>query len=227
MAANSLITDRVRDQLRAEFEGLSRPVQLELVVRGSTADEVLRGNQEVAGALAEAIAGAAPDRVRLTVTDLDSGGSVAGAQEVPALLISEPGQQARIAYRGVPAGYELSGVVDAIRRLGTETHGISEANQGRLGTLPEATEVMVFVTPTCPYCPAAAAMAFRLAMASPNVRAVTVEAMEFPELSDQHGVSGVPHTVVNGAGSFVGALPEDAFVANVMRLAQQFPARAA
>lgn len=227
MAANDVVTNRVREQLREAFAAVSQPVQLELVIRGASPDEMLRGNQEVVRELAEAIAAAAPDHIQLAVTDLDNGGSVSGAQDVPALRISEPGTMPRIAYRGIPAGYELSAVVDAIRRLGTKTHGISAANQERLTALPANTGVMVFVTPTCPYCPGAAAMAYRLAMAAPQVHAVTVEAMEFPELSDEHGVSGVPHTVVNRTGSFVGALPEDAFVARVLQLARQNPAQAA
>ena len=37
-----------------------------------------------------------------------------------------------------------------------------------------------------------------------------IEAMEFPELSDQFGVSGVPQTTINqGAGTVIGAYPED------------------
>ena len=49
--------------------------------------------------------------------------------------------------------------------------------------------------------------------------ALTVEATEFPELSQRHNVSGVPRIVVNGDGSFVGALPEDRYVSEVVRLA--------
>ena len=46
-------------------------------------------------------------------------------------------------------------------------------------------------------------------MESPFVEAEMVEAMEFPELSNQFGVSGVPHTVFNsGLDEFVGAMPE-------------------
>ncbi len=41
------------------------------------------------------------------------------------------------------------------------------------------------------------------------VEAEMVEAMEFPELSTQHGVSGVPQTTINnGAGTVIGAVPE-------------------
>ena len=55
-----------------------------------------------------------------------------------------------------------------------------------------------------------------MALASPQVRAVCIEANEFPRLSAQFGVRGVPHTVINRDGAFVGALPEGEFVAAVL-----------
>lgn len=52
-------------------------------------------------------------------------------------------------------------------------------------------------------------LAHQMAMESPMVEAEMVEAMEFPELSTQHGVSGVPQTTINnGAGTVIGAVPE-------------------
>ena len=62
-------------------------------------------------------------------------------------------------------------------------------------------------------------LANRMALASGNVTAVTVEANEFPETSREYGVQGVPRTVVNRQGAFVGALPEQQFVAAVLELA--------
>jgi predicted DsbA family dithiol-disulfide isomerase len=62
-------------------------------------------------------------------------------------------------------------------------------------------------------------LANRMALASPLVRARTIEATEFPELSQRYGVQGVPRTIVNDQGAFVGALPEEQFVAAVMQLA--------
>ena len=56
-------------------------------------------------------------------------------------------------------------------------------------------------------------------MASPKVRALAVEATEFPELSQRFGVQGVPRTVINRGGAFVGALPEAQFVDAVLKLA--------
>ena len=50
------------------------------------------------------------------------------------------------------------------------------------------------------------------------VQAEMVEAMEFPELSSRHGVSGVPQTTINdGAGHLVGAVPEQQLLAEILR----------
>jgi predicted DsbA family dithiol-disulfide isomerase len=62
-------------------------------------------------------------------------------------------------------------------------------------------------------------LANRMAIASPQVSAVCVEATEFPELAQRFGVQGVPRTVVNRRGAFVGALPEERFLAAVLDLA--------
>jgi hypothetical protein len=59
-------------------------------------------------------------------------------------------------------------------------------------------------------------LANRMALASPQIRAVCVEANEFPYLSNQFRVRGVPHTVINRKASFVGALPEPDFVTAVL-----------
>jgi predicted DsbA family dithiol-disulfide isomerase len=60
-----------------------------------------------------------------------------------------------------------------------------------------------------------------MAIESPLVNAEMVEAMEFFELSDQFGISGVPHTVINaGAGNVVGAVPEASLVAAIQKALQ-------
>lgn len=57
-----------------------------------------------------------------------------------------------------------------------------------------------------------------MAMESPMVQAEMVEAIEFPELSARHGVSGVPQTSINdGAGTVVGAVPEEYLLKEIER----------
>ena len=59
-------------------------------------------------------------------------------------------------------------------------------------------------------------LANRMALASPHIKAICVEANEFPQLSNQFRVRGVPHTVINRQAAFVGALPEPDFVTAVL-----------
>lgn len=70
-------------------------------------------------------------------------------------------------------------------------------------------------------------LANRMAVASPLVSARTVEANEFPDLSARFGVQGVPRTVVNERGAFVGALPEPQFVEAILQLTGVEPEAAA
>ena len=108
--------------------------------------------------VAEELAAAGPDHVRLHVTDLDAGDQPHGVGEglsnrdgVPVLQLGEPGAAPRIAYMGIPGGYEFSTVVDTIRRLGDREHGLKEVSVARVSELGRPVEVMVFVTPSCPY----------------------------------------------------------------------------
>ena len=55
-----------------------------------------------------------------------------------------------------------------------------------------------------------------MAFASPHVTAYAVEATEFPDLARRYRVTGVPKTVVNDTVEILGALPEEAFVEQVL-----------
>jgi predicted DsbA family dithiol-disulfide isomerase len=64
-------------------------------------------------------------------------------------------------------------------------------------------------------------LAHMMAMENPKmITAEAVEAMEFPELADKHGVHGVPHTAINdGREHVVGAVPEGNLLAAIQRVA--------
>lgn len=54
-------------------------------------------------------------------------------------------------------------------------------------------------------------------MDNENVIADVVEATEFPELSQKYRVMSVPKIVVNEKTEFVGALPEERFLKEVLK----------
>jgi hypothetical protein len=56
-----------------------------------------------------------------------------------------------------------------------------------------------------------------MAVESPHIRATSVEATEFFDLSRKYRVTGVPKTIVNDTHEILGALPEDDFVRAIVR----------
>jgi len=60
-------------------------------------------------------------------------------------------------------------------------------------------------------------LAQKLAMENEHVTADVVEASEFPELSQRYRVMSVPKMVVNEKFQFLGALPEDRYLKEVMK----------
>jgi hypothetical protein len=59
-----------------------------------------------------------------------------------------------------------------------------------------------------------------MAMESDLVRADMIEAAEFPHLVGRYGVFSVPKVIINEAIRFEGALPEQAFLEEVLKANQ-------
>lgn len=153
--------------------------------------------------------------IRNVVTEPDAA-RAAGVEEIPAILIGRNGDT-RIRYYGMPAGFEFGVLVDGLIAASRENGGLSPQTRQALKTLAAEVHLQVFVTPTCPYCPGVARLAYAMASASPRVRADVVEASEFPALADRYAVYGVPKVVINEAVSFEGAVPEPAFLSYVLQ----------
>jgi hypothetical protein len=59
-------------------------------------------------------------------------------------------------------------------------------------------------------------LAYKLAFASPRVRAAAIESTEFPTLADELEVYAVPKIVVDRTGGWEGSVPERLFVDRVL-----------
>ena len=62
-------------------------------------------------------------------------------------------------------------------------------------------------------------LAYRLALASPRIRAAGIEASESAVDADRHGVHAVPAIVVDDRYAWAGSVPEAAFVDRVLAAA--------
>jgi hypothetical protein len=139
----SALGEREQEAVREALAGLERDVDVTLELGPSATPVTLlaAGGREIdPGAIArdlvEAVCGLS-DRVALTVTEHDDPGPW------PRTTIG-----AGLEYLGMPAGYELTTLVHAIRDAGRIESPLSPATLARLGSLERDLTIDVFVTPT-------------------------------------------------------------------------------
>ena len=212
-----LLSAEIADQVKDVFAQLDKPVKV--IFFGKQKDceycaDTLQLIQEVADL---------SHKVELDIVDVDINPGVAvqyKMDKTPGLVIAAlEGDQVidyGIRFAGIPSGHEFSSLIQDLLLVSGRDSGLGEKTKKFLGELNQPVLLQVFVTPTCPYCPRAVVLAHQMALESPWVEAEMVEAIEFPELSDRFGVSGVPQTTINsGKGTVVGAVPEDHLVAEI------------
>jgi glutaredoxin-like protein len=139
-----------------------------------------------------------------------------GVDKIPAIVV-EGEKDYGVRFYGVPAGYEFTSLTEATKAISAWDSGLGLKTKEALAELKDPLHLQVLVIPTCPYCPMAVQLAYRMAIESDLVRADMVEASEFPHLVHKYNVFGVPKTVVNEGVEFEGALPEPLFLAQVMK----------
>jgi len=121
-----------------------------------------------------------------------------------------------IRFYGIPSGYEFTSLIGAIMDVSKGESGLSQKSKDLLREIDKAVHIQVFVTQTCPYCPAAVRLAHRLAIESDMIWADMVEANEFVPLVQKYGVMSVPKIIINERSEITGAVPEDLLVSHVM-----------
>lgn len=212
-----LLNNEVIEQVEEIFTGLQEPVQV--LFFGSQqdcdyCDDTLQLVQEVVDI---------SDKLELSIYDIEDDAALASQYNVdkaPGLVLAgRDGDQILdygVRYAGIPSGHEFSSLIHTLLLVSGRDSDLSKDTRQKLQELDTPVHLMVFVTPTCPYCPRAVILAHQMAMESPMIEAEMIEATEFPELSTRFGVSGVPQTTINhGAGSVVGAVPEDQLLAEI------------
>lgn len=145
--------------------------------------------------------------------------------EVPATVIKSDKKDYGIVYYGIPSGYEFSTILNAMVMVSQQEDQLSARSMEALKHVVTPVIIKVFVTPNCPYCPNAALMAFKFAMANDYIGAYVYEASEFPHLVQRYQVMGVPKMIFNEELNAEGAIPESSFLSNVLKAAAQSGSR--
>jgi glutaredoxin-like protein len=222
-----MIDDNIQKQVREVFASLKHPV--EILFFGSQAPDRCQSCAETTQLLQE-VSQLSPI-ITLKTYDVEKDGALAQQYKVDGvpefILTGREGNQTidyGIRYKGIPAVHEFSSLISDLVFVSRRESNLSQETKHFLKGLTKKVHLQVFVTPTCPYCPRAVVLAHQFAMESPMVEAEMVEAMEFPELSERFSVSGVPQTTINmGAGTIVGAAPEQNLVDEIRKALEKAP----
>lgn len=143
-----------------------------------------------------------------------------GIDKIPATVVMA-GKDMGIRYYGIPGGYEFGSLLESIELVSSDQSPLSKDVRAAAQNIDTPVHIQVFVTPTCPYCPAAVVTGHALAHANPHIKADMVEATEFPHLANKYAVMGVPKVVINESTSFDGALPERQYLEKVLQAVRE------
>lgn len=213
----SILNEDVRKQVAGFLKDLPGPVRLVMFTQEFECEYCAETRQ-----LVEEM-GALSDRIAVEVYDFLAEADRAkalGIDKIPAIAVIG-GQDYGVRFYGIPSGYEFTSLLHTIRSVAAGKPELSENTLRVLAQLSAPVHIQVFVTPTCPYCPQAVVLAHQMAIASPQVRADMVEAMEFPHLAIKYQVMGVPRTVINETVHIEGAAPEPMVLAKMQEAVRQ------
>lgn len=215
-----LLGEAVAKKAREILDGLPNPVKLVFFTQ-----EMECAHCREARAIVEEVAGLS-DRVSLETYNLlidTVRAKEYSVDRVPTVCILSA-KDYHIRYHGVPAGYEFTTLLEAIKVVAKGEGALSQATRDQLAKLARPVEIKVFVTLTCPFCPMAAALAARFAVESDRVSVGVYDAAEFPQLANLYGVMAVPRIIVGPSGSIEGAPSEAKLIEEVVKVGTPAPA---
>ncbi len=209
----SLLSPDKKDLLQNDFKSrLVNPVKLAVFTQEMECQycsQTKRLAQEV---------GNIDDRVTTEVYDFVANSEKAkelGVERIPAIaVIGKKDYGVRI--YGIPYGYELQTLIEAIINVSKGTTDLSEKTKTVLKDVKSPVQIKVFVSLTCPHCPGAAAIAHKLAVEYDHIRADVIDSGEFPDVALKYNVIGVPKIVINDKVEFMGEFNEDLFAEHVL-----------
>ncbi len=208
-----LIPEEHKERIKGQLaEGIMNPVRIIMFTQQMECQFCAETKQLIAEVAA------LNDKIKAEVHDFVTDAELAKHYEVdkiPAIvLLGEKDYGVR--FYGLPFGYEFQTLMEGLIAVSRGKTDLSEETKVKLRGIEVPVRIQVFVTLTCPHCPAAASMAHKFAVENDMIKAEAIDANEFPQLAMKYGVMGVPKTVVNEKIEFVGAVPESMFLEHVL-----------
>jgi glutaredoxin-like protein len=213
----SLIAEEHKEHIKSQLaENLINPVRLIMFTQELECQYCIQTKQLVYELAA------LNDKIQAEVHDFVADAELAkqyGVDKVPAIVLLGA-KDYGIRFYGLPYGYEFQTLMSGLAIVSQGKTALSEETKAKIRSITTPVHIQVFVTLTCPHCPAAASMAHMFALENDLISADAIDANEFPQLAIKYGIMGVPKTVVNEKVEFVGAVPENMFLEQVLLAAK-------
>ncbi len=205
----ALFDEKVTEQLKQLLEGLKNPVELIYFTQEIECGACKDGHDFVKEF------SKLSDKINLTSYDFKNDEdevSQYGIQQIPAIVVTGPGEDSGIRFYGIPGGYEINSFISAIMDVSGAGQELPREITDRIRNIDKDIHLQVLVSLSCPHCPAAVSAAHKMAAENPKIRADMIDTALFPHLAVKYEVQGVPKTVINEKAEVMGAQPIQAFL---------------
>jgi alkyl hydroperoxide reductase subunit AhpF len=125
----------------------------------------------------------------------------------------------RVRFIGMPWGYELVPFLNGLCDVARGDTNLQERTKRALAQISTDIHIEVFVSPRCPYGPALARMAHKMAIESNRITADVIDIHEARQLVEHYGIRATPTVAIQGRVAFVGDRSEDELLEHVVRAA--------
>lgn len=176
------LDESLRPQLETVFAKMAAPVVLELTLDDRPVSAELLGWMEELASFSD----------KLSVTVSEETGLAPCVR-----IVRSDGQDAGLAFFGVPGGHEFTSFVLGIYNAAGPGQPIDDALRTRIEAISRPVKLDVLVSLSCTNCPDVVVASQRIASLSPHVEARAFDINHFPELKERYNVMSVPCLVVD------------------------------
>ncbi len=208
-----LFNEDLQKQLGEVFENMNKEITLAVFTQEGdcyTCEETKSYMSEI-----EALS----NKINLKLYDINKDADIAkqyNVEMVPStVFLNAAGAYEGVKFYGIPAGHEINSFVAAVMEVSGTGEDLPEALMKRVQAIEKPVNIKVFVTLGCPHCSGAVEKAHKLALLSPQVEGIMVEAETFGDLSEKFNVSSVPKIVINDQYELIGNQPIEAFLKEI------------
>ena len=122
-------------------------------------------------------------------------------QQAPAIAVTES-----IAYSGVPAGTEFGPFIELLSAVGAADPVSPPEADGPLAAVATPAALTLYVSSSCPHCPAMVRQVYPLSIANSNLKLTIIDGPAFPEIAEADQIKSLPTLILDDNFRWIAAV---------------------